>query len=178
MTLSQAQTTANRKTQLLLGIYLVVLSWIILFKLGVEFEYRDTRIKNLIPFPELRKGGAILDLSQVILNILIFLPFGIYLQVIYPKKSFLKKLLYCFLLSLSLEAFQYIFKIGALDTTDLITNTAGGFLGLGLVKILQVWTGNPLKVQRTINVLASLGTILIVTLLVLLKLDMLPIRYR
>ena len=178
MTLSQSQTPTNRISQLLLGIYLVVLLWIILFKLGVEFEYQDSRIINLNPFPELLQEGAILDLSQVILNVLIFLPFGIYLQVLHPKKSFLKKLLYCFLLSLSLEVSQYIFKIGALDTTDLITNTSGGFLGLGLVKILQVWTGNPLKVQRTINVLASLGTILIVTLLVLLRLDMLPIRYR
>lgn len=165
-------------TPILALTYLGVVVWIILFKMGVNFSYMDTRSINWIPFPELFTSGGKIDLSQVILNILIFLPFGIYLQVIYPKKSFLKKLLYCFLLSLFLEASQYIFKIGALDTTDLITNTSGGFLGLGLVKTLQVWTGNPLKVQRTINVLASLGTILIVTLLVLLKLDMLPIRYQ
>ena len=178
MTSSLFQTSADRMTKLLLGLYLGVLAWIILLKFGVEFSYMDTRSINWIPFPELFTSGGMIDLSQVILNVLIFLPFGIYLQVLHAKKSFLKKLLYCFLLSLFLEASQYIFKIGALDTTDLITNTSGGFLGLGLVKILQVWTRNPLKVQKTINVLASLGTILIVILLVLLRLDMLPIRYR
>ncbi|TDQ16428.1 VanZ like protein [Algoriphagus boseongensis] len=172
------QDSSNQFTRILALIYLAVLAWIILLKFGVEFSYRDARSITWIPFPELFTFDGKIDLSQIILNILIFLPFGIYLQVLYPKKPFLKKLLYCFLLSFFLEASQYIFKIGALDTTDLITNTAGGFLGLGLVKILQIWTGNPLRVQKTIDVLASLGTILIVTLLVLLKLDMLPIRYQ
>lgn len=167
-----------RLTQILTLTYLGVVIWIILFKLGVNFTYMDTRLVNWIPFPEVWETGVRLDRSQVILNILIFLPWGLYLPLLFPNNSLGKNLLYCFLLSFSLESLQWILRIGALDTTDLITNTSGGLLGWAIVKLLEKWTGNPLQAQRIINNIASIGTVLMVALLLLLKLDLLPIRYR
>lgn len=40
----------NRLTLLLFTIYLIVLYWILLFKLGVRFSYIDKRSVNFIPF--------------------------------------------------------------------------------------------------------------------------------
>ncbi|MDX5338749.1 MAG: VanZ family protein [Cyclobacteriaceae bacterium] len=176
--MNSSQSTEHRFTWILTGTYLAVLAWIILWKMGVEFSYRETRSFNLIPFPEVLVSGGRLDWSQVILNVLIFIPFGMYLQLLFPKNHWFKNLFYSFLLSIFLETFQYLFRIGAFDTTDLITNTAGGFMGLGMVKGLQSWTQHSPRVQKTINVLMALGTLGILTLLFLLKLDMLPIRYR
>ena len=176
--MNSSPSPAHRFTWILTWLYLAVLAWIILWKMGVEFSYRDTRSISLIPFPELFVSGGSLDLCQVILNMLIFLPFGMYMQLLFPKNHWSKNLLYCFLLSLFLETYQFIFRIGALDTTDLITNSAGGFLGLGIVKALQHWTNQSPRVHKIINLLMAIGTFFILVLLVLLKLDMLPIRYR
>lgn len=48
------------------------------------------------------------------------------------KAGFLPKFAFILVFSLTAEFIQFIFAIGATDITDLITNTAGGFLGLKL----------------------------------------------
>ena len=68
--------------------------------------------------------------------------------------------------------------VGAFDITDNITNTFGGVIGLVFFKTIEWLFRDHLKAQRFMNILATLGTTLIVLLLVLLKLNMLPIRYQ
>jgi glycopeptide antibiotics resistance protein len=61
----------NKLTSVLFIIYLIVLFWILLFKLGVRFSYMENRNVNLIPFGKI-------DVSETILNVVIFVPLGIY----------------------------------------------------------------------------------------------------
>lgn len=163
----------DRLTQVLLLIYFAVLGWIILLKFGVEFSYMEERKINLVPFV---KGYY--DKMETILNVVIFIPLGIYTGILFRHRSFQIHLIAFFLVSLILEGLQYGIKLGTLDITDLLTNTIGGIIGYLFVSALGKLNLNPLKTQKQINFIAAIGTFLIVLLLFLLKLDMLPIKYQ
>lgn len=156
----------TKVTKLLFTIYLVALVWIILFKLSLSFEdLGHTRSINLIPFNESLVLNNNLDFSEIIMNVIIFMPLGIYIGILCTKWSVGRKMLLFFLVSLLCEVFQYILGVGASDITDLINNTVGGIIGLliyfGIVKIFK----DQLKAQKFINVLAGIGTTLMVVVL-------------
>ena len=170
--------TANRLTNVLFVIYLVVLWWILIFKLGVRFSYMEIRSVNLIPFNELLILNGKPDLVGLIMNVMIFVPLGIYAGVLFKRWTFRKNIFLFFLISLMIEGFQFVFRVGAFDVTDIITNTSGGIIGLMIFKAIEKVFNNNLRAQRFINVIAAIGTILMISLLLLLKLNMLPIRYQ
>jgi len=159
-------------------IYLLALLWILVFKLGVQFSYMADRSVNLIPFGEPLMSNGKADFSEMILNAVIFVPLGIYVGVLFERWSFWKRVRFVFSVSLVIEALQFLLKIGAFDVTDIITNTIGGVIGLVLYKAIENAFQNNRKAQKFVNVTAAIGTAGMVLLLVLLKLDMLPIRYR
>ena len=69
-------------------IYFLVLIWVLIFKLGVEFSYMSNRNVNLIPFSEFFNSGGKVDPGGLIMNIIIFIPFGIYAGSIFKSRPF------------------------------------------------------------------------------------------
>ena len=170
---SKVNNVTNRLTTVLFIIYLIALYWILLLKLGVQFSYMANRKANLIPFNE-----PLILTSENILNVVIFVPLGIYSGILVRRWTFSKKLLFVFLLSLIIEGLQYILRLGAFDVTDIITNTLGGIIGFLIFKGLEKTFNNSVQAQKFINTIAAIGTLLMILLLVLLKMNMLPIRYQ
>ena len=168
----------NKLTSVLFVIYLIVLFWILLFKFGVQFSYMERRSVNLIPFNELFIANGRLDLSEIILNIVIFVPLGIYAGVLFRKWTWANQLLFFFLTSLMFEALQFILRIGAFDITDIITNTSGWIIGLLIYEVIERLFNNRVRAKNFINIVATIGTVVMVSLLILLKMRMLPIRYQ
>lgn len=166
------KSVAHRWTALLLIIYLFALCWILLFKLGISFSYMGNRQVNLIPFDRAFLTG------ENIMNAIVFIPLGIYAGLLFEKWPFVRKLGFFFLFSATIEILQYILRIGAFDVTDIITNTSGGVIGLGLYNAIQILLNNRIKTQKILNIAATIGTLLMLLLLVLLKLDMLPVKYQ
>ncbi len=164
--------SSNGLTTVLFIIYLIALCWILLFKLGVEFSYMENRRVNLTPFE------PIMDLREIISNVLIFVPLGIYTGALFERWNFLKWLLFVVLITGIVESLQYVLAIGTFDTTDLITNTFGGIIGLLVFIAIRMACRNHATAQRVINVFAVIGTVLMIGLLVALKMDMLPVKYR
>jgi hypothetical protein len=70
------------------------------------------------------------DAGQTIDNFLIFIPLGLLLGVNFKRVGRGQKLICVVALSVTVEALQFAFAIGATDITDVITNTAGGLFGL------------------------------------------------
>ena len=169
----KAGNVANRVTTVLFIIYLVAICWILLFKLGVHFSYMAKRSVNVVPF-----NRSFILTSENILNVVVFVPLGIYAGVLFQKWILAKKLLFVFLLSLVFEGLQYILRVGAFDVDDIITNTTGGVIGFIIYKAIEAVINHTRKAQRFINIIAATGTVLMLLLLVLLRMNMLPIRYQ
>lgn len=174
----QGNSKADKLTNGLFIIYLIVLCWILLFKLGVRFSYMENRIVNLIPFREVLLSTGQIDIGESILNIVIFIPLGIYAGLIFKRWTLVNKILLFFLMSLLFEGLQFVIRIGAFDTTDITTNVSGGILGLMIFRSIEKLFNNTIKSQKFINLVSAIGTMLIVSMLLLLKLNMLPIRYQ
>ena len=141
-------------------VYIIILTWIILFKLQFDISSLETmnlRSINLVPFAGSLIINNRVDISEIILNVAIFVPFGIYVCMLKEEWSFIKKVIPIFITSLAFETLQYIFALGASDITDLIGNTLGGIIGLS-----KIFKNNTIKI---INVLALIVTIIVVLFL-------------
>lgn len=168
--MKEKQKQDTRKlTGALLIIYLIVLSWIILFKMQFDISLlmkMNFRSINLIPFADSLIVNGKVDISEILLNIIAFIPFGMYLSMLNRKWSFMQKILPIFGVSLLYEVLQYIFAIGGSDITDLLGNTFGGIIGIGAFFTLQRLLGK--KTVRILNTLATIGTVIVVVFLGLL----------
>ncbi|MBT2146551.1 VanZ family protein [Clostridioides difficile] len=146
-------------------VYIIILTWIILFKLQFDISSLETmnlRSINLVPFAGSLIINNRVDISEIILNVVIFVPFGIY---VYAKRrmELYKKVIPIFITSLAFETLQYIFALGASDITDLIGNTLGGIIGIAVFMLLsKIFKNNTIKI---INVLALIVTIIVVLFL-------------
>lgn len=120
----------------LFGVYLVLLAWLVLFKLDVPFVGGVSRSIKLVPFVASRGFGASAP-AEVVANVLIFVPFGAYLALLAPTWPLLRMTATLAGASFALEAAQFVLAVGSSDMTDVLVNTAGGLAGLGLVAVMR-----------------------------------------
>lgn len=137
--LPQKRPLEGKKTLLLAaGVYVLLLIWAILFKfsfiseininspmpLGTRF-LRGFRFFDF--FLEKNAWRLIRGLLIAILNILVFLPWGIYASFFYDKK---RAVLFAAAFSLMIECIQLFASFGVFSFEDLALNTFGAFLGV------------------------------------------------
>lgn len=157
----------NTLTLVLFVIYLLALTWLILFKLQFSIpNMTEGRIINLIPLLGSFDAGGVLRFAEIRVNLLAFIPFGIYICMLKAKWSFGKKVVAIAALSLTFEIIQFLFAIGRADVTDVLSNTLGGMIGIGVYALLsKVLKG---RTNQVINGLAAVFTVLAVFLVALL----------
>ena len=91
---------------------------------------------NLVPFIVVSLGRGDF-FRQVVLNVIMTLPFGFLFPLTRGKRANLGvTVFFCFLMSLGIELLQPFFGRTS-DITDLITNLIGGVLGYGLYAIFK-----------------------------------------
>lgn len=150
-------------TKILLGLYLAILTWIILFKLGFSLaDLEPMRSINLIPFHYNTETDF--HASEVIQNVLAFAPIGIYAKMLGASGK--KAVAIGFCISFTFEALQFILACGATDITDIITNTTGTLLGALLYAGLSRLVSRAM-LDAVLNALASIATVLLTLLLVI-----------
>lgn len=153
-------------TRVLFVVYLLGLTWIILFKMAFSpADLPHIRGINLIPFAESVIVNGSLDLGEIIDNVIAFIPFGVFAGALIGKRSFLKKIAPVFLISLLFETLQYVLAIGASDITDLLANTLGGGAGIGFWLVLEKTAKN--NARKIVNLISLLGAVCILLLLML-----------
>ena len=145
----------NKKlTYILFGIYAVMLVWLVLFKLKFSFDQLDrVRVINLIPLNQS-------VFSEVYNNVRIFVPLGIYIGMLKSNWSLAKKMGVIIGFTFAFEAIQYVFAIGRSDVTDLLANTLGGVIGLGIYQLLLKILKH--RTNAVINIFVLVFTALIV----------------
>ncbi len=150
-------------------IYFVILTWIIVFKMQFSLEnLHSTRNINLVPFGESVVINGKIDFDEIIDNVIIFIPSGLFIQMLKKEWTIGQKIGMIAAISFVFEMLQYILAIGATDITDLITNTLGGILGLGIYQIFCKICKTTEKTNRVLNLLAGIATSLVFVFLGLL----------
>lgn len=145
---------------LLFVVYLVVLTWLVLFKLHEPFIGRDDmREIKLIPFLPSETYGASSPF-EVILNLLVFIPFGIYLRSLTPWRPAAVVAVVAGV-SVAYEVTQFALALGSSDLTDVLVNTAGGLAGVLLFRLILRRSGS-----RTPTVVTRAAAILTVAALI------------
>lgn len=121
----------NGLIRVLLLIYLLFLFWAVLWKFNVPYIGDGTlRRISLVPF----QGNT---MSEMRFNILVFMPFGLYISMLTPKRAFAARVCLALLCSALFEVLQYALAIGRSDITDLLLNTLGGVAGMAVFSLLS-----------------------------------------
>jgi glycopeptide antibiotics resistance protein len=169
MGMKRKRTLNNLKIHALFVLYVYALFKIILFKFGaIDMTFLRQQLKqslgnpddiarrlqkgNLIPFKEISRSIHVLsihDLINMIGNIAIFMPFGIFLGFMLRNKKI--SLIGAFTLSLGLslilESAQALFSIGSFDVDDLILNSSGGLIGFIACKVCAKFMATTLQTK-------------------------------
>ena len=131
----------NRKPMRTLGkilfvLYIAFLLYFLIFsdwygRTGGMSEYHY----NLVLFKEIQRFWNHRDMlgwvayANLFGNVLIFIPFGFFMPMASRYRNFFLTFVYSFGLSLLVEIFQLITKVGSFDVDDIFLNTCGGILG-------------------------------------------------
>ncbi|MDE7312571.1 MAG: VanZ family protein [Eubacterium sp.] len=147
---------SRKLTRCLFYIYFIVLVWIILFKMQIPFTLvGHGRSINLVPFA----GSVVVDgriyVQEIVYNVLIFIPFGVFSGMLGHSKSAVRQLAPSFFTSLALEILQFLLAVGATDITDLLGNTFGGLIGIGIFYLFAKLCRE--KVYKVLNGIAVAG---------------------
>ena len=91
---------------------------------------------HLLPFDDYFSGRGD-TVRQILLNVIMMMPFGFLFPIVKKKKLF-SCILWTFLFSLSIELMQPLINgFRSSDVTDLITNTVGGMIGYFLYLVFR-----------------------------------------
>ena len=159
----------NTLTIVLFMIYVLALIWIILLKLQFSFTEIDrVRSINLIPLQGSVIINGIVSLNEIFDNVIVFIPFGIYINMLKNKWSFIQKVLPIISVSLTFEVLQFIFAIGRTDITDLLGNTLGGIIGIFIyVVLLKIFKNKTIKIINTVALILTVCALALITLLLI-----------
>ncbi|MFB5089575.1 VanZ family protein [Psychrobacillus sp. PGGUH221] len=76
-------------------------------------------------------------ISNTLGNILIFIPLGIFLPILFKRyTSFSKTIAFSIIVSFTIEALQFLLQIGQFDIDDLILNGIGSIVGFLFIKLI------------------------------------------
>jgi glycopeptide antibiotics resistance protein len=140
-----------------------LLTGTVLFKLPFYSpEISDgIRTINLIPLHGSFDENGVIVWREIAQNVLIFIPFGFYINMLKNKWSLTKKALSVIGLTLLFEVLQFIFALGRSDITDILSNTLGGIIGLCFYALLfKVFKRNTYKIVGIIALAITVCVVL------------------
>ncbi|WP_341996891.1 VanZ family protein [Microbacterium sp. LWH7-1.2] len=164
---------------LVFAAYLLLLAWVVLWKLEVPWigdAAGLARPIKLVPFVPSGDAGASSP-AELLINLVLFMPFGLFLGSIAPSWSWGKVGAAALGTSLALETTQHLISTGSFDTTDLIINTAGALTGWAIFVAVRRAAGErtPVLMARMCMIVSAL-TLLAVVVFVLSPLNYGPQR--
>lgn len=130
------------KGAVILGVFAVYMLCLLLITVIRPGRVLDERQLNLTPFADLINVFQYAELATFVWlffgNIVWFIPFGFLFPVVIKRHSFWIALASGFLLSLSIETTQYVFRKWVAETDDVILNTLGAAIGYGLLRLFHL----------------------------------------
>lgn len=120
----------------LFAVYIIFLMYFLIFsdwygRSGVmeEYHYNLVFFQEIRRFWEYRELLGVWSVVNLLGNVLIFVPLGIFEPMASYRRSFFGTVFDGFLISMLVEVFQFISKVGRFDVDDLLLNTLGVIFG-------------------------------------------------
>ena len=114
-----------------------------------EYHYNLILFKEIKRFWNYREQlGIFATATNLLGNVLIFLPLGFFMPMGSRERSFLNTTFYCLALSLVIEMSQLFMKVGCFDVDDLLLNTVGGMIGYIVFSVCNVARRNYAKRKK------------------------------
>ena len=132
--------------KILFVLYIVFIIYFLIFsdwygRTGEMEEYHY----NLVLFKEIKRFwnyreqvGMFAMFTNLFGNVIIFMPFGFFMPMASRYRSCFSAVFYSFGLSLCVETFQLLTKVGSFDVDDLLLNTIGGLAGYVIFAVCAV----------------------------------------
>lgn len=100
--------------------------------------HQNTHTLNLIPFSWLNSMNGLDELLvEKIPNVLLFIPLGFFMPMVFKNMRFFHKTLWIsFLITVNVEFIQFFIGRSS-DIDDIITNLLGAIIGYGIFHIIQ-----------------------------------------
>ena len=154
-------------TYSLLLLYLLALVWLVVFRdvnsMGDIYMSAEERTLNLIPF----KGEYI---GEMIYNISLFMPMGIYISAL-DFSSIFGRILAIACFGVFLELTKFFLVIGAFDITNIISNAAGGLIGILIYMAIYFFKKDLGFCKKIVNIVGIIFTIMGLTTIITFQLD-------
>lgn len=112
----------------------------LIFGLTIFFRLaRETHSPILIPFWSYKAilEGEVELIAESILNIVVFVPLGFLIGIAYKKMNWWSALLFCMVISVSIETLQFFLKRGLTEIDDVIHNVLGFMIGYGSYSLIR-----------------------------------------
>lgn len=133
--INEGKKGAKHVLWLLIGEYLILL----LCSTVIFRCYRENAGCNfsfLWSYTAIQKGRIDM-IPVIIMNVVVFVPFGALLSCISPFHKWWRVLLFGMSVSLSIEVLQYILHRGFAEVDDIFHNTLGCLIGIMIVAIIK-----------------------------------------
>lgn len=136
----------KKKVILSLIFYMIVLVWIISFKMNMEqgifecmyyFSKFSLKERFMMSLSTFKFEGLFNDWKDVLVNMCFFMPLGVYCYELLKNKKFIKGLGIAIFLTLTFETIQMITTVGYFTFSDLVSNTLGYVSGYFIYLLLN-----------------------------------------
>ncbi len=120
---------------LLLEYLFVVVCSTIICRGAMSFEFDRLELTPFWTYKAVISHTPGVRVWDIVLNVVLFVPLGFLVELLYPSISVLKMLGIALLCSLFIETSQFVFEKGIAQTDDMMHNVIGAALGWLLAKI-------------------------------------------
>lgn len=128
-----------KREQTLRGVLIFLFSAYIYIVIGITLLSREPQVKRVVQlFPFATFHWNCDAMKYVIENILLFIPMGVFIRILWYKRVTFKFLICIAIVSsIFIELLQYATRRGRMETDDVIMNTLGALIGWWLTHLLS-----------------------------------------
>ncbi len=149
-------------TILLVAYFLLVLIVTLILRSKTNSQNGSIILNPIYSYRSAWINSSISEWRNIILNIAMFIPFGILLPIIFNRFRVVSNILkLTVLMSVLIEVIQLILRRGIFETSDVIHNTMGGLIGFGffcfIYRLLYI---RPINIRKLIISLLPLIVVL------------------
>jgi glycopeptide antibiotics resistance protein len=138
--------------------YSAILVKLVVFKINLikighlrfKFSGEEVSQANFVPFKTimsylLGEHGRLIGIANLAGNIILFVPIGFLVPLVYRKMTWQKSLALAVVASLAIEGIEVLLRVGIFDIDDVILNVLGVMMGYWVFAILAKWARPSLK---------------------------------